>query len=157
MSFFDRPDALITACVLQVKPSKSPPIFPEAPALHLQRKRKADAVDDHSEHPKAKRAHSLYQTSVAAPLRRARRRLLCMSKVGLPASNWLVMTAPQAPMTASQLNTPATILLNCDTCSASAALQLYPTPFIPEVTIIVFECKLFHAVKYVSLNPKSSC
>ncbi len=133
MSVFGRPHALITACVLQVIPSKSPPISPEAPALHLQRKRKADAVDDHSEHPEAKRAHSLYQTSIAAPLRRARRRLLCMSKVGLSASVWLVMTAPQAAMTASQLNIPATRLLNYDTCSVSAALQFYPTPLFPEV------------------------
>ena len=128
MSVFDRPHALITACVVQVKPSKSPPIFPEAQALHLQRKRNADAVDDHSEHPEAKRAHSLYQTSIAAPLRRARCRLLCMSKVGLPASNWLVMTTPLAPMKASHLKFAAARLLIHDTCSALAALQLYPNP-----------------------------
>ncbi len=139
MSVFGQPHALITACVLQVIPSKSMPIFPEAPALHLQRKRKADAVDDHSEHPEAKRAHSLYQTSIAAPLRRARRRLLCMSKVGLPALVWLVMTASLAPMKASILNSPADILLNHDTCSASAALQLYSTPLFSEITIVVLK------------------
>ena len=138
MSVFGRPHALITACVLQFKPSKPLPIFPEAPALHLQRKRKADAVDDHSEHPEAKRAHSLYQTSIAAPLRRARRRLLCMSKVGLPASNWLVMTTLLAPMKATYANFPAAMLLNHDTCSASAALQFYTSPLSPEVTILEF-------------------
>ena len=84
MSVVGPPHALITLCGLQVIPNKSP--SPEAPALHLQRKRKADAVNDHAERREVKRAHSLYQTSVAAPLRRARRRLLCMSKVGLPAS-----------------------------------------------------------------------
>ena len=113
--------ALITVCGLQVIPNKSP--CPEAPALHLQRKRKADAVDDHAERRDAKRAHSLYQTSIAAPLRRARRRLLCMSKVGLPASIWLVMTAALAPMKTYHLNCPAAILLNHDTCSALAALH----------------------------------
>ncbi len=137
MSVIGQPHALITVCGLQVIPNKSP--SPEAPALHLQRKRKADAVDDHAERGEAKRAHSLYQTSIAAPLRRARRRLLCMSKVGLPASIWLVMTAPLAPMKASHLNLPAAISLNHDTCSASAALQFYPTPLFPEVTIIVLE------------------
>ena len=113
--------ALIRVCGLQVVPNKSP--RPEAPALHLQRKRKADAVDDHAERRDAKRAHSLYQTSIAAPLRRARRRLLCMSKVGLPASIWLVMTAALAPMKTYHLNCPAAILLNHDTCSALAALH----------------------------------
>ena len=94
--------ALTTVYGLQVIPNKPPRL--EAPALHLHRKRKADAVDDHAERRDAERAHSLYQTSIAAPLRRARRRLLCMSKVGLPASIWLVMTAALAPMKTYHLN-----------------------------------------------------
>ncbi len=155
MSVFGRHHALITACVLQVIPNKSPPSLPEAPALHLLRKRKADAVDDQSEHPEARRAHSLYQTSIAAPLRRARRRLLCMSKVGLPASIWFVMTKPLAPMKATHLNFPAAILLNHGTCSASAALQSYQLHHLlkSQQLFLNFECKLFRLLKYVSLNP----
>jgi len=103
--------------LLQVIPSKSLPVFPEASALHLQRKRKADAVDDHSDHREAKRAHSLYRTSIAAPLRRARRSLLCMSKVGLPALIWLVMTAALVPMKPYPVIFPAATLLHHDTRS----------------------------------------
>ena len=47
----------------------------------MQRKRKADCLDDARTPPKAKQARGLFQTSIAAPLRRARRSLICMSKV----------------------------------------------------------------------------
>ena len=48
----------------------------------LSRKRKADSNADDMAGPEAKKGRTLYETTIAAPFRRARRSLGCMHKVG---------------------------------------------------------------------------
>ena len=47
----------------------------------LSRKRKADSFAGGIAEPEAKKGRTLYETTIAAPFRRARRSLVCMHKV----------------------------------------------------------------------------
>lgn len=77
---------LRTFLFFQVEVETMPSATAEAPATRFHRKRKADTMDGESVQPEAKKACGLYQSTIAAPLRRARRSLLCMRQVGWPAA-----------------------------------------------------------------------
>lgn len=71
-----------TFLFFQVEIETMPSATAEAPATRFHKKRKADTMDGESVQPEAKKARGLYQSTIAAPLRRARRSLLCMRQVG---------------------------------------------------------------------------
>ena len=52
----------------------------------FSRKRKADCFASDTAEPEAKKGKTLYETTIAAPFRRARRSLVCMHKVGQPCT-----------------------------------------------------------------------
>ena len=77
---------LRTHLFFQVENETMPSAAAEAPATRFHKKRKADTMDGESVQPETKKARGLYQSTIAAPLRRARRSLLCMRQVGWPAA-----------------------------------------------------------------------